>query len=188
MTDKDMSLLCATWVMAWATIAAAIAAIVSAFFARKAVSDQAKNFSQQIADYRLALSADTALKFDASFNDPKFEKIRSKAAHALLAKQNEGEAEDVFDFFDSVGLFVRLGALKEEIAYAVFFHWINLYWRAGKNHIGAKQKDTASVWKDFELLYHQVSEIEKQKHADSEDLKMTEDRLHSQLQDEVGLV
>ena len=70
----------------------------------------------------------------------------------------------------------------------MFIHWINLYWRAGKNHIGAKQKDTASVWKDFELLYHQVSEVEKQKHTDSEDLKMTEDRLHSQLQDEVALV
>ena len=107
MTDKDMSLLCATWVMAWATIAAALAAIVSALFARKAVSDQAKNFAQQIADYRLALSADTALKFDASFNDPKFQKIRSKAAHALLTQQNEEDAEDVFDFFDSVGLFVR---------------------------------------------------------------------------------
>src|ERR1017187_3628893 len=87
MTDKDMSLLCATWVMAWATIAAALAAIVSALFARKAVSDQAKNFAQQIADYRLALSADTALKFDASFNDPKFQKIRSRSAERRVGKE-----------------------------------------------------------------------------------------------------
>ena len=93
----------------------------------------------------------------------------------------------MFDFFDTVGLFVRLGALGEDIAYSMFFHWINLYWRAGKRYIGGKQKEVSQVWKDFEWLFERVSEVERKRHPDSEDLTMPAERLKSQLQEEYDL-
>src|SRR5439155_3815244 len=108
----------ATWVLA-------LASLVSLYVVYKGTREQAKNFEKQLAAYRLSLSADTALKFDAAFNTPAFKKIRSSAAKALLSHTDETEAEDVFDFFETVGLFVRLGALGEEVAYSLFFHWIN---------------------------------------------------------------
>lgn len=189
---SDTQLICATWIMAVATVVVALVAIVSTYvgtyYTRKAIGQQQNNFDRQIAEYQLALSADTTLKFVARFEEIHFKKIRSKGAEALLNKRNEEEAEDIFDFFDTVWLFISLGALTNEIAYSVFFHWINLYWKAGKYHIGSRQQDTASVWKGFETLYNNVCEIEKRNHPDSEDLKMPPERLRGQLQEEIYLI
>lgn len=184
---SDAQLIYANWVMALATIATAIAGIVSAYYARRAIRDQQKNFDKQLAEYRLTLSAESVLRFQAAFDDLAFKKIRFKAAQALLNQRGESEAEDVFDFFDTIGLFVRLGALNGEIAHSVFFHWINLYWRAGKRYIGSKQADTAAVWKDFEFLYNRMCDIEKRADPDSEDLKMPDSRLRQQLTEEFDL-
>jgi spore maturation protein CgeB len=180
----DTQLIYANWAIATATIAAALAAIASAFYARKAISNQQENFGRQLEEYRLALAAETALKLEAKFNDPLFKDVRSRAAKALYERQNEVDAEDVFDFFNTVGKFVQLGALDENIAYSLFFHWINLYWRAGKHHIGAQQTDTSAVWRAFEFLYNRMCEIEKGSHSDSEDLRMPEARLRQQLEEE----
>jgi hypothetical protein len=184
---NDTQLIFANWVMAAATVAAALAAIVSARYARRAISDQQKNFDRQLAEYKLTLSSETVLKFQTAFDDAAFKKVRAAAAQALLNKRNERNAEDVFDFFDTVGLFVRMGALNGEIAHSVFFHWINLYWRAGRNYIGSKQADTAAVWKDFESLYSRMCDVEKRKDPNSEDLKMPDSRLREQLKEEFDL-
>jgi hypothetical protein len=181
---SDAQLIYANWLMAVATIGAAVAAAASAFYARKAIGDQQENFDKQLEEYKLALSAETVLKFRAAFDDPEFKKARQKAAEALLNRHNEAAAEEVFDFFDTVGLFVKLGALTEDIAYSVFFHWINLYWRAGKHYVGSKQMDTAALWKGFECLYNRVCDIETRSHSDSEDLKMPASRLREQLEEE----
>jgi hypothetical protein len=184
---NDTLLIWANLVIACATVVAAIAEIASARYARKAVNDQQTNFEKQLAEYKLALLAETTLKFEERFNDPHFKRVRSRAALALRNNSNEEDAEDVFDFFDTLWLFIDLGALTERIAYSVFFHWINLYWKAGKHHIGSKQQDTASVWQGFSSLYNKVVEIERQNNADSEDLKMSELRLGKQLQDEIDV-
>lgn len=182
---SDARLIYATCIMAGSTAIAAMAAGASAYYARRSVNEQKKSFEKQLREYKLTLSAETALKFESKFNDLNFKRIRSRAATALLNQQNETETDDVFDFFDTLGLFVRLGALTEEIAYAIFFHWVNLYWKAGRRRIGAEQKDRAAVWKDFEFLYSTVCEIERRRHADSEDLRMPDSRLKQQLQEEV---
>lgn len=181
-------MLCATWIIALAGILASLAAIASAFYVRKGIEEQTKNFEKQTNAYQLSLSVDVALRLDRQFNETEFRKSRSMAAKALLAHANEELAEDVFDFFDTIGLFVKLGALREDVAHSYLFHWINLYWNAGKQHIGSKQKATSEVWKDFEALYRKVCAIEKRKNPDSEDLKILPDRLQEQLQDEADLV
>ena len=142
----------------------------------------------QTNDYKLALAADVAMKFDDRFNGTTFLRTRSVAATSLLPPNSGEEAEDVFDFFDTVGLFTRLGVLDVQIAHSLFFHWINLYWCAGKHYIGSMQKDSAQRWNDFEWLYKQVVTVEKTKDPGSDDLKMTQELLQKQLQDEVSLV
>ncbi len=139
-------------------------------------------------DYKLALAADLAMKFDDRFNGTGFLHTRSVAATSLLPSNTGEDAEDVFDFLDTVGLFTRLGALDVQIAHSLFFHWINLYWSAGKHYIGSVQKDSAQRWNDFEWLYKQVIAVEKTKDPGSEDLKMTQELLQKQLRDEANLV
>ncbi|HXM22200.1 MAG TPA: hypothetical protein VN948_13160 [Terriglobales bacterium] len=181
-------MLCATWIIAFAGVLAALAAIASALYVRKGIAEQTRNFEKQTTAYQLSLSVEMALRLDQQFNQIEFRKIRSLAAKALLYHANEGIAEDIFDFFDSIGLFVKLGAFRDEIAHSYFFHWINLYWHAGKQHIGMKQKETSEVWKDFETLYRKVCAIEKRKNPESDDLKMPTERLREQLQDEADLL
>ena len=106
----------------------------------------------------------------------------------LLCRPNSGEdAEDLFDFFDTIGLFTRLGVLDVQIAHSLFFHWINMYWCAGKHYLGSMQKDSAQRWNDFEWLYKQVVTVEKTRVPGSEDLKMTHAFIQKQLQDEANL-
>jgi hypothetical protein len=181
-------MVCATWIIAFASIIAALAAIASSFYVRKGIEEQTRNFEKQTISYQLSLSADMALRLEQQFNQTTFKKIRSLAAKSLLSHDDEAAAEDIFDFFDSIGLFVRLRALQEEVVHSYFFHWINLYWRAGKHHIGVKQKETLEVWKDFEALYRKMCAIEKRKNPESEDLKMPAARLEEQLQEEINLI
>jgi len=177
----------ATWIIAAASVAAALAACLSARAVSKEMKRQNEGLEKQLNAYKLALSVDVAHRFDERFDEPRFRATRSNATKALLSKSYQEEAEDVFDFFDTVGLFVKLGALSDELAYNVFFHWINLYWTAGKGYIGAKQAETSTVWVNFRELSEKVREIERQRDAESEDLKMPEGRLQELLQEEIDL-
>jgi hypothetical protein len=180
-----------TLVLTAAAVVSAVAAVVAAYFVNRSLRQQARNFESQSAAYKLSLSADTALKFDTAFNATTFKTTRSRAAKALLTHINEAEAEDaadIFDFFDTVGLFVRLGAMTDEVAHSLFFNWINLYWRAGKQYIGSEQAETSTVWEDFKSVYDRVCVIERQRDENSADLTMAESRLRKLLQDEVDLL
>jgi hypothetical protein len=100
---------------------------------------------------------------------------------------NEEDAEDVFDLFEAVGLFTRRKALDAEIVHSFFFHWINVYWTAGKDHISKKQGQTHSAWKDFADLYLKVLKIERKEDPSSEDLALSADKLARYLEDEIAL-
>lgn len=181
-------MLCATWIIALAGVLAALAAIASAIYVRQGIKEQTRNFERQTNAYQLSLSVELALRLDQQFNQIEFRKTRSLAARALLSGENEQLAEEVFDFFDSIGLLVKLGALHDDIAHSYFFHWINLYWHAGKHLVGSKQKETSEVWKNFETLYRRVYTIEKRRNPDSADLKALPQRIREQLQDEADLL
>jgi hypothetical protein len=69
-------------------------------------------------------------------------------------------------------MFVRLRALNAEIAHSLFFHWINLYWVAGRDHIRKRQAISKSLWRDFESLYKEVLAIERKKDPASKDIEL----------------
>ena len=163
-------------ITAWAAIIAALAAAAGVFVASKSRKD-----------FRLSLAADLSMKLDDRFNSDEFKKARSTAAKALLSGQDLGEAEDVFDFFETIGLFVQTSALTPEFAHNFFFHWINLYWNAGKNYIDQKRQDARPLWEDFEFIYNAVLKIEKRKDPNSKDLRSSEERIREQLQEEAAL-
>ncbi len=93
----------------------------------------------------------------------------------------------MFDFFETVGLMVRTGALTKDLAYNFFFHWFNMYWVAGQSYIQEERKNSKSLWENFEYGYLSVREIEMEKDAHSTDLRLAEDqqRLRELLQAEI---
>jgi hypothetical protein len=151
------------------------------------IAKQNKQAKASREDFKLSLAADLSMKLDDRFNPEDLRRARSDAARALLSNQNLADAEDVFDFFETVGLLVRTGAVTSDLAYNFFFHWINLYWVAGQGYIQKKRRIAKSLWEDFEYLYGKVLEIEKRKDIQSADLKLSNqpDRIRELLQEEV---
>ncbi len=165
--------------MAWESLEAigtALAAVVAIF-----------TLLSQNKAFRANLAADLAMKLDDRFSSSEFKKIRSRAALALRDHAAEEEAEDVFDFFETVGLFTRRKALDAELVRSFFFHWVNLYWVAGKDHIAKRQSESSSVWKDFGDLYLKVLKIEMEKDPSSGDISLSPAKLERYLNDEIEL-
>lgn len=172
---------------ALATALAALAAAAAVWVSWRGIAKQNAQAKASREDFKLSLAADLSMKLDDRFNTEDFQQTRSHAAQSLLSGQKLVDAEDVFDFFETVGLLVRTGALTKELAYNFFFHWINLYWVAGQGHIQEKRRVAKSLWEHFEYLYDIVQQSERMKDTDSEDLKLAEQpqRLRTLLNEEI---
>ena len=85
---------------------------------------------------------------------------RGRVANAYLNNLRIAEADDVFDFFEQIGFFVRKGLIEADVAHSSFFHWVNLYWIVGKQTIAEKRIECEGLWKDFEYLYNVILQIE----------------------------
>jgi len=160
-------------VEAFGTVAGAMVAIIAIW--------------QQNRAFKATLAADLSMKLDDRFGSEEFRKTRSKAARSLRDHVSEGGAEDVFDFFEMLGLFARRKVLDVEIIHSFFFHWISLYWIAGRDHIVKKQLRASSAWKDFGDLYLSVLRIEQRISPSSEDISPSSERITSYLNDEMAL-
>jgi hypothetical protein len=172
-------------ITAWATIILAIVSIASTWIAYSGIRSQTEEGRRSAKSFRLSLSVDLALKLEERFNTERFCQIRSAAARALLEGRDLVGAEEVFDFFDTVGEMVKQGALSEEIVHSLFFHWINLYWNAASSYIAREQEGTALVWQEFEKVYRRVLQIEKRKDPNSKDINPGIEHIREQLNDEL---
>lgn len=85
----------------------------------------------QIWRANFSMNLDLVLKLDDKFNSPDFKEIRKKVSQTMLNSESEekfDDAEDVFDFFETLGYFVKHNALNKKIVWHTFYHWVHLYW------------------------------------------------------------
>jgi len=69
--------------------------------------------------------------------------------------------DEVFDFFDTVGLLVRRRVLDVEMAWSVFYYWVKGYGDAGEKYIADKKGEYGSkTWEDFEYLCNKMKKLE----------------------------
>jgi cbb3-type cytochrome oxidase subunit 3 len=87
-------------ITAWATIVIALGTLASVYVAYRGIKSQARSFANSV-------SADLALKLVHDFDSDDNRKRRSRVADALLKKIKLVEVDDLFDMFESIGLFVR---------------------------------------------------------------------------------
>ena len=188
MTDQTDHLL--TAITAWAAVAAALAAAISVVVSWRGIREQNHGAEASRKDFKLSLSADLSMKLEDRFDTSEQRKVRSRAAQALLSQSNMIAAEDVFDFFEMVGLLVRSDALTKVLAYNFFFHWVNLYWVAGHGKIMEDRRLSKSLWENFEYLYKIVCDLERKADPNSGDLRLAnepkriEELLRAEIEDE----
>lgn len=173
-------------ITALAGIATAVAAFGALYVAHRAFKSQEADFRKSSHSFRLSISADLLTRLEENFDGEVLRHSRRSAARALLEKQRLNEAEDVFDFFETVGLLSRLEALNDEMVHSTFFHWINAYWVAGRTYIEKRRQDKSTVlWVDFEGVYQRTCALERQKDAHSRDLNPWEELVASYLREEL---
>jgi hypothetical protein len=140
-------------ITAWAAVASTLVALLGVRVAYYA-------FKSQVRSLAGSVSADLALKLAGDFDSEVSIARRGRVANAFLNNLRIAEADDVFDFFEQIGFFVRKGIIEADVAHSFFFHWVNLYWNAGKRTIAEKRVESDGLWKDFEFLYQQLLNIE----------------------------
>src|ERR1035437_9201982 len=94
------------------------------------------SLAYQIRRSRFVTSIDILLKFESNFFGREKREIRSKAARGMLRETADfSEAEDILDFFETIALLVRKGALDSYMVWHTFDYWISRYYEAAKKHI-----------------------------------------------------
>jgi hypothetical protein len=78
------------------------------------------------------------------------------------------EAEDILDFFETIALLVRKGALDCYMVWHTFDYWISRYYEATKKHILLRQQTEPQVWQDFcDLVQRMRRQEMRASHLDS---------------------
>jgi hypothetical protein len=138
---------------------------------------------------RIALTADVILKLLARFESPEMLIIRREAAKAFLAKNYRAvpnPAQDVLNFFETLGFLTNLKALDKRIVWNSFFSTIRGYWEAFEVGIKDRQKVDKTAWTETENLYNILNAIQKKK-AKTSNVKLEKDELTSFFNREASL-
>jgi len=119
------------------------------------------SLAYQIRRSRFVHSIDLLLKFEDNFFGSEKREVRSKAAKGMLRETpDHSAAEDVLDFFETIALLVRKGALDGYMVWHTFDYWINHYYEAAKPHILLRQKSEPEVWGDLGSLIRKLRVME----------------------------
>ena len=105
-------------------------------------------FIWQVHRARFNQSIDLLFRLEADFFGPA-KKLQRVRASADLLEGRSLEAEPILDFFETMSLLLRRGALDQEIVWHTFFYWIDRYYEASETHIEQRQADDPLVWKDL---------------------------------------
>jgi hypothetical protein len=120
----------------------------------------------QIWRSRFSMNLDLVLKMDDKFNSSTFKELRTKVSNAVLNPEAVNkfiDAEEVFDFFETLGYFVKHKALDKKIVWHTFYIWVHAYWSLGKDHILLMQKEynDDTLWEDFNWLHNALLKVER---------------------------
>jgi hypothetical protein len=108
-------------------------------------------FAWQVHRARFSQSVDLLFRLENDFFGPAKRLQRAKACRDL-AQGNTLEAEPILDFFETMALLLRRGALDEEMVRHTFFYWINHYYQALEATILERQRKDPQVWSDLSAL------------------------------------
>lgn len=134
-------------------------------------------------------------RFDDRFGSQDMRVARANAARIL--KSNQGKLrdtnpafagiDDVLDFFDDLGFYVRGHQLTPEVTHHTFFHWIRGYYVAARDYIEVAQREEPLQWENIRELYETMGEIEAERTGRRETRAPTNSQITTFLDEEIAL-
>jgi len=163
----------------WALVVVTGALVMITYFlSKKQINILSNQIIEQINTSREQMKVQTdisreqmKIKIQLNLLD-KFDNILMKSARSKLAKQIIAEAEhdeiqeDVIDFFEDVGTFLRREYLDKELVWADFSFYAIRWWSILKDYIFVERKrnnNDQTIFEDFETLVNILYEIESSK-------------------------
>ena len=148
-----------------------------------------------IAEYKRRTYDPTYIfTFDKRFDDIK--KARARAASILKERRATlgqharefADIDEVLDFFDDLGFFVRGHQISPEIAHQFFYVWIQGYYEIAGPYIRAAQNKNPPQWEYIKKLYDLTFAVEKRRFKNGRVLTLIEETIIEFLDDEINLV
>ncbi|MCX5677541.1 MAG: hypothetical protein NTY76_00310 [Candidatus Omnitrophica bacterium] len=160
-------------ITAWATLIGVLVAIWAVIYQNKRST--------------FALGVDLIMKLDDRFNSEKMRKARCAAATSLL-NGNISDATEVLDFFETIGYFIRRGALDKKTVWQIFFYWANNYWHSAKEYIEQERRGDPTVWANIPYLHSVLMLIEKrERRCGDSAILLTKEKINNFLNEETRL-
>ncbi len=120
-------------------------------------------FTYQVHRARFNQSVDLLFRLENDFFGSAGKKIqRAKAGRDLQAGVPD-EAEPILDFFETMALLMKRGALDKEMVWHTFYYWIERYYVAMEPFIAERQKTDPLYWKDVKDLVDQVRTLQRKR-------------------------
>lgn len=94
------------------------------------------------------------------------------------------EAEPILDFFETMALLLRRGALDTEMVWHTFYYWIEHYYQALEPYIVERQERDPLVWQDFIDLAKTVQRMQARRLKVQKLPKLTPDQIKAFLAEE----
>ncbi len=165
----------------WATVVMAVASIVSAWAAIRAVKVQNAQARETLRHSQETLSVELLMRLDDRFNS-KLLHTRAVAAGMLADKATGSAVDDILDFFETVGYLVRGQNLSSELVWHTFYHTLHRYYLLSQDYIAAERREHPRIWSDLTRLHEQLVQIER--NSPRPDIEVSQDELREFIVDE----
>jgi hypothetical protein len=180
------------WVALGAAILTSIVGIGSLLATIRNGNQQIENARQQTDNAKRLLSVQLAREFRDGFDSGAMQRHRVKTAAALL-KHKDPPTDNLLDFFENIGHYVRQGALDRETVWNDFSYAITHYWPAVKSYVSRARTGRdgdEEYWANFEWLNGELlKEAARRRHLTDVGLaKPNTDAVHGFLRDEANLL
>jgi hypothetical protein len=87
--------------------------------------------------------------------------LEGKSAEEIRYEDIPAEAWEILDTFDGVGMYVSRGVVDEELAWATFYYWLNIYWYVLQPHRELLRAEHAGTeyLKDIDEMYARLTDV-----------------------------
>jgi hypothetical protein len=117
---------------------------------------------QQIKRTEIASGAEHLWRLIDKFESDEMKKSRSEIAKIWVSNPTDEKIEecrDVFDFFEDLGILVRLKVIPLRLAWSDFCYWVLPYWIAFEKYVtdyARRNPDEPAYYVEFEYLFEHV--------------------------------
>jgi hypothetical protein len=121
-------------------------------------------FAYQVHRARFNQSVDLLFRLENDFFGS--DKIAQRALAARNFASDPGdfaELEDILDFFETVAMLTRKGALDLYMVWHTFNYWIERYYAVAKPRIAVRQLQERGVWEDLDWLMPRLMKLQARK-------------------------